>query len=81
MEKIYNYEYNCSTGETIVTEVSEEEIAERIASNQLMVDRLIAENEARASERSKVLARLGITEEQARLLLSQRNRGQYDRKE
>ena len=70
MEKIYNYEYNCTTGETTVTEVSEEEIAERKASDKLMIDRLIAENEAKISERSKVLAQLGITEEQARLLLS-----------
>jgi len=70
MEKIYHYEYNCSTGETTVLEVSEEEIAERIESNQLIINRLIEENEAKQQARALVLEQLGITEEQAKLLLS-----------
>lgn len=70
MEKIYDYEYNCLTKETIITEVSEEEISKRIMSNKLISDRLIAENERKISERSKVLMRLGITEDEAKLLLS-----------
>jgi len=69
MNKIQIKEYNCETGEEMVRDASVEEI-ENI--------KVIAENyEARKEElaakeaaRQEILNRLGITEDEAKLLLS-----------
>jgi hypothetical protein len=62
-------EHNCETNEVIVRELNTEEIAERKtrqagwAAEQLAV-------EAKATAKAALLTQLGITAEQAKLLLS-----------
>jgi len=60
---------NCETGEEIVRDATAEEIAqmELDAANEAARK---AEAEARAAAKAELLAQLGITEEQAKLLLS-----------
>jgi len=60
---------NCETGEEIVRDATAEEIAqmELDAANEAARK---AEAEARAAAKAALLAQLGITEEQAKLLLS-----------
>lgn len=70
MEKVI---VNCSTGEQTVVPLSAEEIAElEAAAAQAEQDRLAAEAEAQAKAEAKaeLLDRLGITEAEAKLLLS-----------
>ena len=64
-------EFNALTGETTVTERDEtaQEQAEREATEAKFATQQ-AEAEAKAAAKAAVLAQLGITEEQARLLLS-----------
>lgn len=68
MKKIINVE----TGEIIERELNAEEIAQQeideanIAAAKAIVD---AEAEAKATQRQALLSRLGITEEEARILL------------
>ena len=61
-------EVNCTTGEEIVRDATAEEIAqiELDAVNDLARK---AEAEAKAAQRQALLNRLGITEEEARILL------------
>jgi len=64
-------EFNALTGETTITEREEtaQEQAEREAAEaKLMAAQ--AEAEAKATAKAALLAQLGITEEQAKLLLS-----------
>ena len=60
---------NCTTGEEIVRDATTEEIAqmELDAANAAAKQ---AEAEAKATAKAQLLAQLGITEEQAKLLLS-----------
>jgi len=60
---------NAETGEEIIRDANAEELAqmEIDAANALTVK---AEAEARAAAKAQLLAQLGITEEQAKLLLS-----------
>jgi hypothetical protein len=62
-------EVNCTTGEEIVRDANVNEIAqmELYAVNAAAEQ---AEAEARATAKAALLAQLGITEEQAKLLLS-----------
>lgn len=64
---------NCETGEEIVRELNADELAQQAADEATAqaaeADRQ-AEAEAKATARAALLAQLGITEEQARLLLS-----------
>ena len=60
---------NCTTGEEIVRDANAEEIA------QMQLDAVNgqarkAKAEAKATAKAQLLAQLGITEEQAKLLLS-----------
>ncbi len=70
MKKI---EHNVETGKITETELSLDEIAEveenakAIAEKQLLKNR---ELEARATQKTALLDRLGITEEEAKLLLA-----------
>jgi hypothetical protein len=63
---------NCETGETIERELNAEEIAQQAADEAYIAEKqalLIAEAEAKAAQRQVILNRLGITEEEARILL------------
>ena len=59
---------NCETGEEILRDATAEEIAqiELDAANAAAAK---AESEAKAAQRQALLSRLGITEEEARILL------------
>ena len=64
---------NCETNEVIKRELNAEEIAQQVADEAYIAAKqapLIAEAEARATAKAALLAQLGITEEQAKLLLS-----------
>ena len=64
---------NCETGEQTEVELTAEEIAElEAAAAQAEADRLVAEQKAAedAAKRTALLAKLGLTEEDAKLLLS-----------
>lgn len=70
MEKVV---VNCATKETSVVPLTAEEIAElEAAAAQAEADRVAAEEAAaaKAAQRAALLERLGITEEEAALLLS-----------
>lgn len=70
MEKVI---VDCSTGETTVVPLTAEEIAElEAAAAQAEADRAIAEAEAaaKAAAKADLLAKLGISEDEAKLLLS-----------
>jgi hypothetical protein len=69
--KITEKEFNVLTGETTVTERDEtpQEQAEREAAEAARATRQ-AEAEATAAAKAALLEQLGITEEQAKLLLS-----------
>lgn len=64
---------NCSTGETTIVPLTAEEIVQREAEiAQVQAERLAAEAEAatKAAARQALLDKLGITQEEAALLLS-----------
>lgn len=61
--------HNVSTGEAVVREMNDAEFAQYEIDQLAETERLAAEAE-KASAKAAVLAQLGITEEQARLLLS-----------
>jgi len=70
MEKVI---VDCSTGKTEVVPLTAEEIAElEAAAAQAEVDRVAAEQKAAedAAAKATLLAKLGITEDEAKLLLS-----------
>jgi hypothetical protein len=73
MDKPTKVILNCETGEQEVIELTAEEIAElEAAAAQAELDRIAAEEEANAKATAKadLLEKLGITEEEAKLLLS-----------
>jgi hypothetical protein len=60
---------NCETGETVERELNAEEIAQQVIDEaEIAVQQ--AEAEAKAQAKAALLTQLGITEEQAKLLLS-----------
>jgi len=63
------HEFNCETGETTVRDFTAEELAQYEADQAMQ---LIAQSEAEAKAIAKadLLAKLGITAEEAKLLLS-----------
>ena len=67
--KLQIKEVNCTTGEEIVRDANAEEIAqmELDTANAATAQ---AEADAKATAKAALLAQLGITEEQAKLLLS-----------
>ena len=72
-ERPTRLEVNCETGEQTVIELTAEEIAElEAAAAQAELDRIAAEEEANAKATAKadLLAKLGITADEAKLLLS-----------
>ena len=64
MIKIHNVE----TGEVVEREMNAEELAQ-LAADKVTGDAIKASEAAKAHERAALLERLGITEEEARLLL------------
>ena len=64
---------NCETGEVTERELNAEELAQNeidTANYLIKQNTLIAEAAAKATAKAALLAQLGITEEQAKLLLS-----------
>jgi len=62
-------EHNCETNEVIVRELTAEEISQREADQAAQAAKQ-TEAEAKATAKAALLTQLGITEEQAKLLLS-----------
>ena len=60
---------NCETGEIIERELTEEELAQQ-AKDEIAVKKAEALEKAKAEAKAALFERLGITEEEARLLLS-----------
>jgi hypothetical protein len=60
---------NCTTGETIIRNATNDEIAQiKIDAETALIKK--AESEAKALAKSALLAKLGITEDEAKLLLA-----------
>jgi hypothetical protein len=59
---------NCETGDEIVRDATAKEIAQ-INANELEAAKLKAQSEATATAKSALLEKLGITEDEAKLLL------------
>jgi acyl-CoA reductase-like NAD-dependent aldehyde dehydrogenase len=59
---------DCSTGETIERELNAEELAQQ-AIDQAVANAEEEARQAKAAQRQALLNRLGITEEEARILL------------
>jgi uncharacterized protein (UPF0371 family) len=60
---------NCSTGEEIIRDATNEEIAQ-LEINSANDEKRKTEEEAKATQRQAILDRLGLTSEEASLLLS-----------
>jgi len=69
MTKFKVKEVNCETGEEIVRDATDIEIAQMETSRAKQLE-LDAKAEARATAKADLLAKLGITAEEAALLLS-----------
>lgn len=61
--------HNVETGEVIEREMTKDELAQA-AKDQAELDARLANAEAKATEKAALLAKLGITEDEAKLLLS-----------
>lgn len=73
MPKPTRIEINCETGEETVIELTDAEIAELAYQAELAAERKAEEEaaaKALADKKAEVLARLGITEEEAKALLA-----------
>ena len=62
-------EYNCETGIETIRDATDAEIAD-IAARELEEANRKAETQAKAAQKAALLERLGITEDEARLLLA-----------
>jgi 23S rRNA maturation mini-RNase III len=69
MDKLQITEINCTTGETIVRDATVEEIVQREADIAAETVKQ-AEAQAQATARAAILDRLGLTAEEAAILLS-----------
>jgi Mg/Co/Ni transporter MgtE len=69
MSKPQIKEYNCETQEEIIRDATSAEIAQ-MDLDKANYEAAKTEAEARATTKAALLAQLGITEEQAKLLLS-----------
>lgn len=59
---------NCETGETLERELTEDEIAQQ-AKDEAEIKKMEAQLAVQAAAKAALLERLGITEEEAKLLL------------
>lgn len=62
------YEANATTGEVIQREMTAEEIAQDLADQAAAAEREEAETQ-KSADKAALLARMGLTEDEARLLL------------
>jgi hypothetical protein len=62
-------EFNCELGEIVVRELTKQEI-EQIAIDEANAKTELAEAEAKAQAKAELLERLGITEDEAKLLIN-----------
>lgn len=62
-------EYNCETGETIDRDATEAEIKQIIEDEQI-IEKYKKEESEKLARKAELLAKLGISEEEAKLLLS-----------
>jgi len=70
-DNIFFYDHN--TGEEIIREMTNDEQAQRnaeVAANEAERQAKLAEAEAKAAQKAALLERLGITEDEAKLLLA-----------
>lgn len=73
MTKPFETIYNVLTGETTIREFTDQEIAQReieISENAKLLAEQQAANETKEKAKATILAKLGITEDEAKLLLS-----------
>ena len=69
MSKLIKKIYDCATGETIEREYTDEELAQyQLDAQNAIVAK--AKAEAKATAKASLLEKLGITEDEAKLLLS-----------
>lgn len=64
--------FNAITGENIIREMTDAEYAAekvRIKSNEEITEQAVAEADAKAEAKTAVLAKLGLTEEEAKALI------------
>ena len=61
-------EFNCELGVIVVRELTKQEI-DQIATDEANAKTELAEAQAKATQKAALLERLGITEDEARLLL------------
>jgi hypothetical protein len=66
--KLQIKEYNCETGEEIIRDANAEEIAQMEIDAQKLASEQ-AEAKAKAQAKAELFERLGITEDEAKLLL------------
>jgi hypothetical protein len=59
---------NCETGEVVERELTEEELAQQVEDEKVIAT-IEAETKAKAAARQDILDRLGLSEEEAKLLL------------
>jgi len=59
---------NCETGEIVERELTDEELAQQ-AKDEVVVKKIEAAEKAKAEAKAALLEKLGITEEEAKLLL------------
>jgi hypothetical protein len=69
MTKLFRIEHNIETGEVSKIELTNEEIATAQNDENARIARFAAE-EAKVTEKAALLAKLGITDDEAKLLLS-----------
>jgi hypothetical protein len=69
VKKIMIREHNCETGETIDREATQEEM-DQIAKDAESLEMAKAENKLKSEQKAAILQKLGITQEEADLLLS-----------
>jgi hypothetical protein len=69
MEKLTTLEHNVTTGEVIEREMTESELAEYEVQLNRVKEKAEAEA-AKAADKAALLAKLGITDDEAKLLLS-----------
>jgi hypothetical protein len=70
MEKINRKEINAITGEEIVVELTAQEIADRAELAEANEAARLADESAKANAKAAILDRLGLTAEEAKLLIS-----------
>jgi hypothetical protein len=62
-------EFNCELGEIVVRELTKKEI-DQIAIDAEIAAKELADTQAKATQKAALLERLGISEDEARLLLA-----------